>query len=144
MTVLSMGQRKERETHDQAVIRLAAEARRQGVIVYKVEGSRGPQWFSPSRSRPGGVHALTAVSCDCDGFLRWQRCTHHSALLDHLGWLPVLGPDPDPPVTPVALAIPTAACPSCDGEGVRRVSTGGRLDDWVTVSCRSCRRVMAA
>ncbi len=143
MTVLSMGQRRERETHDQAVIRLAGEARRQGVTVYRVEGSKGPAWFSPSQSRPGVAHALTAVSCDCDGFLRWQRCRHLAALLDRLGWLPVLSPDPAPPAAPVALVVPTAPCPDCHGEGWRKVSTGGGLSDWVMVDCRRCQRVAA-
>ena len=116
MTVLSMGQLKERETRDQAVIRLAVEARRRGVTVYKVEGSKGPAWFSPSRSRPGGVHALTAVSCDCDGFVRWQRCRHLAALLDHLGWLPALSPDPGPPAP--AIGPPSAPpCGFCHGRG---------------------------
>jgi hypothetical protein len=54
-------------------------------------------------------------------------------------------PDPEPP-TPatVALPVPTAPCPSCDGAGVRRMSTGGGLADWVTISCRSCRPQRAA
>jgi len=133
------------ETVDEAFHRLAAEARRQNVVVYRVAGPKGPQWFSPSQSRPGGVHALTAVSCDCDGFVRWQRCMHHSALLDHLGWLPVIGPDPepDPPATPVAMVVPLAPCPDCHGEGWRKVSTGGGLSDWVMVDCRRCQRVAA-
>ena len=59
------------ETVDAAFHRLAAEARRQGVTVYRVAGTKGPQWFSPSQSRPGLAHALTAVSCDCPAFLRW-------------------------------------------------------------------------
>jgi hypothetical protein len=85
---------------------------------------------------------LTAVSCDCDGFVRWQRCMHHSALLDHLGWLPVIGPDPDPPAAPVALVVPPASCPDCHGEGVRRMSLGGGLDAWQSVDCR-CQRAAA-
>jgi len=127
-----------RETVDQAFHRLTAEARRQGITVYRVEGSKGPAWFSASQSRPGVAHALTAVSCDCDGFLRWQRCRHLAALLDRLEWLPVISPDP----APVALAVPSAPCPACDGAGVRRMSTGGGLDAWVYVDCR-CRRAAA-
>ena len=140
MTVLSMGQLKERETHDQAVIRLAGEAAARGVRVYRA----GSEWFCPSSSQPGTLHKVTGYSCDCRGFARHQRCSHHSALLARLGWLPVVGPDPDPPVTPVALAIPNSPCPDCQGEGVRRMHTGGGLGDWVTVSCRSCQRVLAA
>jgi len=104
------------ETVDAAFHRLAAEARRMGIAVYRVEGAKGPQWFCPSQSRPGVAHALTAVSCDCDGFLRWQRCRHLAALLDRLGWLPVLSPDPGPP-TP-AIGPPSAPpCAFCHGRG---------------------------
>ncbi|MDQ3222081.1 MAG: hypothetical protein M3Q75_01185, partial [Gemmatimonadota bacterium] len=81
------------ETVDEALHRLAAETRWMGVTVYRVQGSKDPGWFSTSRSRPRVAHALTAVSCDCQGFLRWQWCRHRAALLDHLGWLPVLSPD---------------------------------------------------
>jgi hypothetical protein len=105
-----------RETVDAAFHRLAAEARKMGIVVYKVEGSKGPAWFSPSQSRPGVAHALTAVSCDCDGFLRWQRCRHLAALLDTLGWLPVLSPDPPTPAP--AIGRPSAPpCATCRGRG---------------------------
>ena len=53
-------------------------------------------------------------------------------------------PDPAPPAAPVALPVPAAPCPSCDGAGYRRMHTGARLGDWVTVSCRSCRSQRAA
>ena len=132
----------ERESVDAAIVRLADEARRQGVVVYKVEGLKGTAWFSPSQSRPGVAHALTAVSCDCDGFLRWQRCRHLARLLDTLGWLPAGDPDPAPPAAPVALAVPSAPCPDCDGAGVRRMQTGGGLNDWQYIDCR-CRRAVA-
>ncbi len=139
-------QTKERESEsvDQAFHRLAAEARRQGLVVYRVQGPKGTQWFSPSRSRPGTAHALTAVSCDCEGFIRWQRCRHLAALLDRLGWLPTVtgDPDPAPPAAPVAMAVPSAPCPSCDGEGWRRVYVGGGLSDWVSVGC-FCQRAAA-
>jgi len=132
-----------RETVDEAFHRLAAEARRMGITVYRVQGSKGPAWFSPSSSRPGVAHALTAVSCDCEGFLRWQRCRHLAALLDHLGWLPAGDPDPAPPAAPVALAVPSPSCPDCQGEGWRKVSTGGGLSDWVMVDCSRCQQVAA-
>jgi hypothetical protein len=129
----------ERESHDAAVIRLAASPANRGVTVYRA----GSEWFAPSRTRPGTLHRVTGFSCDCRGFARHQRCGHHSALLSHMGWLPVIGPDPDPPAAPVALAIPTAPCPDCQGEGYRRMSTGGGLADWVMVDCRRCQRVAA-
>jgi hypothetical protein len=85
------------------------------------------------------LHKVTGFSCDCRAFARHQRCGHHSALLAHMGWLPVIDPDPAPPAAPVAMAVPTAPCPACDGAGVRRLSLGGGLSDWLTVRCRSCR-----
>ncbi len=135
------GRQVTRESHDQAVIRLAGEAAARGVRVFRA----GSEWFAPSRTRPGTLHRVTAYSCDCPGFARHQRCGHHSALLAHLGWLPTVtgDPDPAPPAAPVALAVPSAPCPSCDGAGVRKMSTGGHLDAWVIVDCR-CRRVLAA
>jgi hypothetical protein len=139
----TIGQTGQRETIDEAIIRLAGEAAALGITVFSVQGSRGPQWFSPSSSRPGTAHALTAVSCDCDGFLRWQRCRHLAALLDRLGWLPVISPDPPTPVAPIAMAVPVAPCPDCHGEGYRRMHTGARLGDWQYVDCRRCRRAAA-
>jgi len=128
------GQTGERETVDQAVIRLAGEAAARGVTVHRA----GSEWFAPSRTRPGTLHRVTGYSCDCPGFARHQRCTHHSALLAHMGWLP----DPEPPVSPVAMAAPSAPCPDCRGEGYRRMSTGGGFRDWVMVHCR-CQRAVA-
>jgi hypothetical protein len=128
----------QRETHDAAVIRLAGEAAARGVTVYRA----GSEWFAPSRTRPGTLHRVTAYSCDCPGFARHQRCGHHSALLAHMGWLPAGDPDPAPPVAPVALAVPSAPCPDCDGAGHRRMSTGGGLDAWVYAACR-CQRAAA-
>jgi len=128
----------ERETVDQAVIRLAAEAARRGVRVYRV----GEAWFSPSRTRPGTSHRVTGFSCSCPGFFRHGRCTHNAALLVRMGWLPIGDPDPGPPATPAALPVPSAPCPDCHGEGYRRMSTGGGLDDWLMVDCR-CQRAAA-
>jgi len=130
----------QRETHDAAVIRLAGEAAARGVTVYRA----GSEWFAPSRTRPGTLHRVTGLSCDCVGFARHQRCGHHSALLAHMGWLPTVTgkQDPDPAPAPVALAVPTGPCPDCQGEGHRRMSTGGGLRDWVYVDCR-CRRAAA-
>ncbi len=133
-------QTTERETVDAAIVRLAGEAAALGITVFSVQGPKGTQWFSPSQSRPGTAYQLTAVSCSCEGFIRWQRCRHLAALLDRLGWLPT--GDPAPPAAPVALAVPTAPCPDCHGEGHRRMSTGGGLRDWVMVECR-CRRAAA-
>ena len=136
------------ETHDQAVIRLADEAAARDVRVFRAPGPSGTEWFATSRTRPGTLHRVTGYSCDCPGFARHQRCTHHSALLAYMGWLPPEGGAPAPEPAPINLCppghwrrrrLPVATCPDCDGEGVRRMSTGGRLDDWLSVDCR-CRR----
>ena len=129
---------RERESVDAAFHRLAAEAARQGVVVYCSDS----EWFAPSRTRPGTLHRVTGYSCDCAGFARHQRCTHHAALLARLGWLPAGDPEPPTPAL-VALAVPSAPCPDCHGEGWRKVYTGGGLSDWVMVDCRRCQRVAA-
>jgi hypothetical protein len=74
--------------------RLAELAQARGLRVFEV----GPnQWFCTSRSDPFALHVVTGFSCDCRGFLHHQRCTHHVALLAHLGWLPELEAEmPDP------------------------------------------------
>jgi|GEM_PF-2424153 len=135
-----------RESVDAAVIRLAAEAARRGITVFRAAGPAGPEWFCPSSSQPGVLHRVTGLSCDCRGFMRHGRCTHHAALLDHMQWLPTVTGDPDPETptpAPIAMAVPATPCPSCHGEGYRRMSTAGHLDAWVIVDCR-CRRVLAA
>ena len=134
----TIGRQATRESHDAAVIRLAGEAAARGVRVYRA----GSTWFATSRTRPGTLHRVTGYSCDCAGFARHQRCTHHAALLARLEWLPAGDPDPAPPAAPVALAVPAAPCPDCQGTGHRRMSTGCGLGDWVYVDCR-CRRAAA-
>jgi hypothetical protein len=120
-----------RETVDEAIVRLAMEARRSGVRVYRANET----WYATSQSRPGVLHRLSAYSCTCDGFLRWQRCRHHSALLDHLNWLPSVTPDPDPepPTSPG-----TSECHECLGSGYVRAYFGGHLSDWVAAPCNAC------
>jgi len=88
------------ETRDQAIIRLAAQARERGVQIFNYDPTR--EYFATSISEPGTLHRVTALSCDCLGFLRFGRCTHHSALLDHIGELPVIVPDPEPNAATVA------------------------------------------
>ena len=82
------------ETVDQARRRLAQKALESGVRLRMDQGGR---WYASSVSRPGEWHFVTGFSCDCLGFVRVQRCMHHSALLAQLGWLPGCEPvDPDP------------------------------------------------
>jgi hypothetical protein len=124
-----------RESRDEAIVRLAMEARKRDTNV-KVYRS-GVEWFASSQSRPGVLHRVTGLSCDCDGFLRWQRCRHHSALLDHLNWLPTptgsLDPDPEPPTSPGS-----SECGECLGSGFVRAYYGGGMSDWEVSRCHAC------
>jgi hypothetical protein len=106
------------ETVDQAVHRLAKEARAKGVqvFVYPHTGEH----YATSASNPGELHRVTLLSCDCPGFIRHQRCTHHSALLAEVGQLPPL---PAAPVTAIDAA----------GDGPLVCMVG-------TIECLTCRR----
>jgi len=126
------------ETREQALRRLLRVARESGVRLRLDPDGR---WFASSVSHPGAWHYVTGFSCTCLGFLRVQRCMHHSALLACLGWLDL---DDDPEPTPAA-ALP---CPTCQdtGEVVVRHSRwigGSRLgfrDQWSTLApCPVCR-----
>jgi hypothetical protein len=66
--------------------RLADLAKARGLRLFR-DGSR---WYCSSASRPGEAHYVTGLSCDCQGFIAHQRCTHHALLLERLGWLPEL------------------------------------------------------
>ena len=83
------------ESRDAAIRRLALRARELGVKVYCHDLGKTVEYFATSTSRPGTLHRVTVLSCDCEGFLRYQRCTHHSALLESIGELPP-APTPDP------------------------------------------------
>lgn len=91
------------ETHEQAIGRLAEKARQTGVSVF--EYPHTGEWYSPSRSEQNRLHRVTLVSCDCQGFQKWQRCSHHSALLDHLGHLPT-DPQPSGPAIAARSTLP--------------------------------------
>jgi len=79
------------EGDEQAMIRLLAKARQEGIRLYR-DSSDGRHYASSS-SMPGRLHYLTAYSCTCKGFIAHGRCKHHSALLAALGWL---GTSPEP------------------------------------------------
>jgi hypothetical protein len=89
--------------------RLADLAQARGLRVFEVGSHR---WFCTSHSNPFALHVVTGLSCDCRGFLHCGRCTHHSLLLEHLGWLPEVEPD-----LPYVEAS-AADCPACCGCGV--------------------------
>src|SRR5215208_154826 len=84
--------------------RLADLAHQRGLRLFR----DGPRWYCSSASDAGGCHYVTGFSCDCQGFLAHQRCTHHALLLERLGWLPE-----------VEEASPAPAdCTDCSGCGV--------------------------
>src|SRR3954468_22605258 len=82
--------------------RLADLAQERGLRVFEASPNH---WFCTSASDPFKLHVVTGFSCDCQGFMHHQRCSHHAALLAHLGWLPEL-----------EVAVP-APCRTCHGRG---------------------------
>ena len=72
------------EQHDQAVVRLAAQATANGVRIYVYNNT----YYATSTSAPSAHHRVTAWSCDCRAFRFRGRCQHHAALLAHIGELP--------------------------------------------------------
>jgi hypothetical protein len=81
------------EGEQDALVRLLAKARQEGIRLYR-DSSDGRHYAS-SASTPGKLHYVTAYSCDCQGYAHHQRCKHHSALLSALGWISG-EPDPTP------------------------------------------------
>jgi hypothetical protein len=90
---------------------LAQVAHECGVRLFRDQDGR---WLCTSASNERLVHYVTALSCDCRGFARRQRCPHQARLLEHLGWLPPLDE------RAVLTLIP---CTSC---------TAGRVEEWVS------------
>jgi hypothetical protein len=82
------------EPRGEAINRLAAEAKKKGVQIFLY--LRTGEYYATSTSSPDELHRVTLVSCDCPGFLRHQRCTHHAALLAELDELPPLPSTPLP------------------------------------------------
>jgi hypothetical protein len=100
--------------------RLAEFAHARGLRVFEAAPH---QWFCTSHSDPFAPHVVTGFSCDCAGFVRHQRCTHHSLLLAHLGWLPELEDE----------ASVSIDCPDCCGCGQQWYRSGYSLP------CETCR-----
>ena len=71
--------------------RLADEGIRAGIRIYREHGTGA--CLATSRTDLTRVYRVTAYSCTCPGFVRYQRCTHHAVLYAVMGWLPT---DPDP------------------------------------------------
>jgi len=81
----------------------AAKARTQGMTLFRDRETN--EYFATSQSQPGHLHRVTLASCDCIGFVTYQHCRHHSALVvAHL--LAELG-TPSPAGTPVLDAAHT-------------------------------------
>jgi hypothetical protein len=59
--------------------RLADEARERGLRVLHVPATN--ESYVTSAGDPHLLHRVTGFSCNCPGFVHWQRCTHHSLLL---------------------------------------------------------------
>ena len=81
-----MGVIRQIEQHDEAVVRLAAQATANGVRIYACDLT----YYATSTSDPGTLHRVTAWSCDCIGYVFHGRCQHHAALLQHIGDLPAV------------------------------------------------------
>jgi hypothetical protein len=109
--------------------RLADLAHERGLQLFR----DGQRWYCSSASDRGGCHLVTGFSCDCQGFIAHQRCTHHALLLERLGWLPEIEDAPAPlPAPPACLwcggsgRIPNDdlhqydACTACAGTGQRQ------------------------
>ena len=113
-----------RETRDETLIRLASQARARGVQLFRVVTSG--EVFATSISRPGELHRVTHLSCDCEGFIRHQRCMHYAKLMDDLGWLPqVAGDEP--------ATMPCLAC--------RDAGSIWREGQWGADTCFVCRGI---
>jgi hypothetical protein len=96
--------------------RLADLAHERGLQLFR----DGQRWYCSSASDRGGCHYVTGFSCDCQGFIAHQRCTHHALLLERLGWLPEIeGEKPVPVLTePVKTRASTPqSCFWCLGSG---------------------------
>ncbi|MDP9471000.1 MAG: hypothetical protein M3Q71_10090 [Chloroflexota bacterium] len=116
--------------------RLAEEAEQRGIRIL-VEPISG-EHFATSGSKKKIVYRLTHYSCTCKGYMRWQRCTHHSLLLAQLGWLPDPEPEPDPSPASPALPVPELVrCGDCDGTG-RLTAYFGPDDEPGEIDCGTC------
>jgi hypothetical protein len=116
----------------QALTRLAAKARRDGIRLYR---DRSGRYFASSTSTPGTLHYLTGYSCDCQGFATHQRCKHHAALMTALGWVEdTRDPEPEPPT---AIAN---TCSECQGTGQTcgTISTGPSSWRYDAITCPDC------
>jgi hypothetical protein len=119
--------RQSRPTTPADLHRLAAVAQKRGL---RLTQEREGVWFCSSASNPDAPHYVTALSCDCRGFIEHQRCSHLAALLDHLGWLPEVVAEPED-------APATVPCGNCSGGGTIYVRDCERAG-WPHPTCPEC------
>ena len=123
------------ESREDALIRLADQARTSGVRLYM--DRKDGRFYVSSRSQPGTFHRLSGFSCSCRGFIGHGRCAHLAALHAALGWL---DPEPTPPAS--------TACPVCNGSGSEcgTVPSGRswRYDSFVCGTCHGSGEVVIA
>lgn len=118
-----------------------ARALAEGVQVRQLAGCGA--WIATS-GQDAGVAYQVAVSggvahgCDCPAGEFGDPVCKHRALWYHVAGLLDLDPEPDPAPPAPIVAVANITCPDCDGEGVQRIITGGRLSDWWSVPCRAC------
>src|SRR4051812_2717829 len=87
-----------KESHDQALHRLALVAEERGIRIHWHDNGPRREYFASSHSTPGLLYRVTLHSCSCEGFIRVGRCTHFARLLSELDELPPLDPPPPPAV----------------------------------------------
>ncbi len=73
------------ETPTDALVRLAAKARTEGVQLFR-DRSDG-RYYASSASTPGTLYMVTGYPCECRGFVAHGRCKHYAALMAALGWI---------------------------------------------------------
>ncbi len=123
-----------RETRTDALVRLAAKARDEGVHLFR-DRSDG-RYYASSASAPGLRYMVTGYSCECRGFVAYGRCKHYAALMAALGWI-----EGSPAPTSEPLAI-TATCRTCDGHGTHPSTVAyGRTVRFENVTCERCHGV---
>jgi hypothetical protein len=115
------------ETRDEALQRLAAEAKKTGFQIYLYP--RTGEYYATSTSSPDELHRVTLMSCDCPGSLRHQQCTHHAALLAEFDELPPLPPTPIKP-TRAPYNLTDAELVMLRGQALRLAAQTGNPIDW--------------
>lgn len=122
-----------RESRTDALVRLAAKARHEGVHLFR-DRSDG-RYYASSASTPGLRYMVTGYSCECRGFVAHGHCKHYAALMAALGWI-----EGSPEQTPEPLAITASGpCRTCDGHGTHPATVAyGRIVRFEDVTCERC------